>query len=173
MATLEELRHALATMPDPRDIIATPRELDALAERRAWLQRTIRAIEKEMDSAEIDEQIAALQKWVGHLTSWRSTCVEKLAEGYPPGLNPRQQHRWIVDVTSTLSAIDRGNDPHAVQPEDWFLVRLMTEAGYVWPRDFAGSLPVTEERLAALVTRRDDQHQRLSALLDGVVIVST
>ena len=173
MATLQELEAVYAAMKDPQDVQGTEREVNEHAEQRAWLSRMIYAIKRESDTTEIDGQITLWERFDGYAPEWRAVSATKLDAGPPAGLNPRQVDRWRFDLTTTINVLDRGFDPHQPLPEDFFLARLMAEKGLVWPRDFLGSIPVVEERLATLRKMRDDQRTRLAALLDSVTVVPT
>ena len=172
MATLAELEAVYAAMKDPQDVQGTEREVNEHAEQRAWLSRMIYAIKREQDTGEMDREISLWERFDGYAPGWRAVTEGKLEAGPPSGLNPRQVDRWRFDLTTTITVLDRGFDPNVPLPEDFYLARLMAEKGLSWPRDFLGSIPVVQQRLAMLRKNRDDQRTRLAALLDSVTVVS-
>jgi len=165
--TKEQIDQELAALPDPLDI--PPRQLDQYETRRSMLRARAETIRRaESTLTDVDPQIAALTKWLGHLVSWRKTLCDRLLV-----CPPQKQNALKLSVMR----IDRDLDLMGeMLPGRLPLDELMAEAGYVPSSPVArangqawfGCMPYVEERLKELQARHDDAQGRLdSALRDS------
>jgi hypothetical protein len=117
------------------------------------------------DLVEITPELAAYEKWHGHLTEWRQILSDRLLAGAP---NAMQGLTW------SIKRIDHDLDlVNEAFPSNLPLDDLMREAGYV-PLDavsrahgdaWLGSLPKVERKLAELRKRRDRAQLELDQAL--------
>lgn len=114
--------------------------------------------------AEIEPELAAYEKWYGHLTEWRQILTDQLLVG---ASNTRQALTWSIKRID--QDLDLLNEGYPALPLD----DLMREAGYV-PRDpvarahgdaWLGSMPRVQLRLAELRKRRDEAQHELDLAL--------
>jgi hypothetical protein len=115
--------------------------------------------------AEIEPELAAFEKWHGHLIEWRQILSDRLLTGAVTAMQ---------GLTLSIKRIDRDLDfMNEAFPANMPLDDLMREAGYV-PRDsvaraagdaWLGSIPRAELRLAELRQQRDQAQRQLDQAL--------
>jgi len=162
--TLEQLEQELAALPDPLDI--PPRQVEQYETRRSMLRARAQTIRVATGTlADVEPRLLELEKWHGHLVSWRKTLCNQLL-----ACLPHQQYALKLSILR----IDRGLDLMGEGfPSNLPLDDLMRDAGYVPSSPVArangeawlGSMPRVEERLKELRRQRDDAQARLDAAL--------
>ena len=175
--TVEQLEAELNALPDPSDILRKRQELDAIeTQREAISMRILAARTSAVALVAADATLAADQRWLDQLTTWRRTLRDELL-AIPSRIRTDRDLGKQQNLRLSIITIDRGrvSDDTGRMLETLRIGELMREAGYVeGPKienqvvgrlPFFGSILEVERRIKNAQAERDDAQTRLKNAL--------